>query len=177
MCRSTRSTTTSTTASSRFGAMFFADPVAGFASLRHATRPGGRLAFVCWQALAANQWLLVPGAALATVLPLPDLEGDGAPGMFAFADPDHTQRILSGAGWQDIMTTDRHTPILVGGPGLWTTPSISSAPGRWDAPCSPAPMPIPNKRALDAVRAALAPHVDDDGVRLDAAVWIVTARA
>src|SRR5690242_10567588 len=43
---------------SRFGVMFFADPVAAFANIRSATRPGGRLVFVCWQPLAANQWLL-----------------------------------------------------------------------------------------------------------------------
>ena len=50
---------------SRFGVMFFADPVAAFANIRSATRPGGRLVFACWQPLAANPWLLVPGAALA----------------------------------------------------------------------------------------------------------------
>jgi ubiquinone/menaquinone biosynthesis C-methylase UbiE len=56
---------------SRFGTMFFADPVAAFANIRSATRPAGRLAFVCWQPLAANQWLLVPGAALAEHVPPP----------------------------------------------------------------------------------------------------------
>jgi SAM-dependent methyltransferase len=45
---------------SRFGVMFFEDPVAAFANIRSATRSGGRLVFVCWQPLAANQWLLLP---------------------------------------------------------------------------------------------------------------------
>ncbi len=46
---------------SRFGVMFFDDPVAAFANIRSATRPAGQLVFVCWQPLDANQWLLVPG--------------------------------------------------------------------------------------------------------------------
>jgi ubiquinone/menaquinone biosynthesis C-methylase UbiE len=37
---------------SRFGVMFFADPVAAFVNIRTATRPAGRLVFVCWQPLA-----------------------------------------------------------------------------------------------------------------------------
>jgi SAM-dependent methyltransferase len=40
---------------SRFGLMFFADPIAGFANLCRALRPGGRLAFVCWQSLFTNE--------------------------------------------------------------------------------------------------------------------------
>ena len=46
---------------SRFGVMFFDDPVMAFTNLRDALRIGGRLAFVCWQGLEANPWLLVPG--------------------------------------------------------------------------------------------------------------------
>ena len=37
---------------SRFGVMFFGDPVAAFANLARATRPGGRLAVVTWQRFA-----------------------------------------------------------------------------------------------------------------------------
>ena len=90
---------------SRFGVMFFADPVAAFENIRSATRPGGRLVFVCWQPLAANQWLLVPGAALAEhVRPAGFGTADG-PGMFAFADPDRIRPILAEAGWRDVEIT------------------------------------------------------------------------
>ena len=57
---------------SRFGVMFFADPVAAFANLRGALAPGGRLAFVCWQPLANNPWMQVPLAATAPHLKLPE---------------------------------------------------------------------------------------------------------
>jgi len=85
---------------SRFGVMFFADPVAAFANISSATRAGGRLVFACWQPLAANQWMLVPGAALAEHLPPPAPAPAGGPGMFAFADPDRLRPILAAAGWR-----------------------------------------------------------------------------
>jgi len=102
---------------SRFGVMFFADPVAAFANIRSATRPGGRLVFACWQPQAANQWMLVPGAALAEHLPPPAPAPADGPGMFAFADPDRLRPILAAAGWRDVEITSEHASILVGGGG------------------------------------------------------------
>src|SRR5919202_367006 len=71
---------------SRFGVMFFADPVAAFANLRRALKPGGRMAFVCWREEAANPMMTVPMAAAAKHLPpLPPPAQDAhAPGPFAF---------------------------------------------------------------------------------------------
>jgi len=50
---------------SRFGVMFFADPVAAFTNIASALRPGGRLAMLVWQALAANEWMTALRNALA----------------------------------------------------------------------------------------------------------------
>src|SRR5260370_9379788 len=80
---------------SRFGVMFFADPIAAFANLRTAARRGGRLTFVCWQPPAANEWLPAPGAAPAGPLPIPDLGGHAAPGMFSPADPSRIPSLLA----------------------------------------------------------------------------------
>jgi SAM-dependent methyltransferase len=163
---------------SRFGTMFFADPVAAFANVRSAARPGGRLVFVCWQPLAANQWLLVPGAALAEHVPPPAGFGSGdGPGMFAFADPDRVRPILAAAGWRDIEITSEHRSILVGGGG-----SIDDAVG-FLRTASMGRMMLAGAdadtadRAVASVRAALAPYADADGVHLDAAVWLVQAVA
>jgi len=162
---------------SRFGIMFFADPVRAFANIHGATRDGGRLAFVCWQPLIENEWLLVPGGAIAQHVPLPDLGSPNAPGMFAFADPDRIRTTLTDAGWRDIDVASRHTPLLVGGGG-----SIEDAVGflregsigravlaGTDGPTA--------ERALGAVRDALMPYLTADGVQLDAAVWLVRASA
>src|ERR1700761_2734539 len=72
---------------SRFGVMFFADPVAAFANIRSAARPAARLVCGCGQPLAAHRWLRVPGSALADHLPPPAPVPADGPGMFAFADP------------------------------------------------------------------------------------------
>lgn len=160
---------------SQFGIMFFADPVAAFANLRCATRPGGRLAFVCWQDLTANQWLLVPGAALAQQVPLPDLGEPGAPGMFALADPGRIRAVLTEAGWQDIGIEPMCTPMLVGGGGgLDETVEFlrSGAIGRAMLGGVGAQT---SARAVLAVRDALACYHDGSGVRLEAAVWRVLA--
>src|ERR1700758_974368 len=102
---------------SRFGVMFFADPVAAFANIRSATRPGGRLVFACWQPMAANQWMLVPGAALAEHLPPPVPVPAAGPGRFACADPELLRPILAASGWRDAEITSEHASILVGGGG------------------------------------------------------------
>ena len=162
---------------SRFGVMFFADPVAAFANIRSATRPGGRLVFVCWQPMAANQWMLVPGAALAEHLPPPGPGPGDGPGMFAFADPDRLRQILAAAGWTDIGITSEHASILVGGGGsvddtvefLRTATQGRTMLAGADAATA--------ARALASLRAALAPYADADGVHLGAAVWLVQAAA
>jgi SAM-dependent methyltransferase len=165
-------------AMSRFGVMFFADPVAAFANIRSATRLGGRLVFVCWQALTANQWLRLPGAALAEHVP--PVAGFGAgdgPGMFSFADPDRVREILAAAGWQHVEITAEQAPILVGGGGsvddavefLRTATMGRTMLARAD--------PGTAGRAIAAVRDALGPYADADGVRLGAAVWLVQAAA
>ena len=41
---------------SRFGTMFFADPVAAFANIGRALRPAGRLVMMVWQAHDRNEW-------------------------------------------------------------------------------------------------------------------------
>jgi hypothetical protein len=128
--------------------------------------------------LAANEWLLVPGAALAEHLPLPDGFGSGdGPGMFAFADHDRLRQVLAAAGWRDIEITPRHVPMLVGGGG-----SVDDAVGFLRTGSMGRAMLAgadagTADRALASVRAALVPYADADGVRLGAGVWLVQAVA
>lgn len=84
---------------SRFGVMFFADPVAAFANLLGALRPGGRLCVACWGPLERNPWFDGPRRAVeAHYGPQPRSE-PGAPGPMAFCDPDHVTGILTEAGF------------------------------------------------------------------------------
>jgi SAM-dependent methyltransferase len=163
---------------SRFGVMFFADPVAAFANIRSATRPAGRLVFACWQPLAANEWLLVPGAALAEHVPPPAGFGSGdGPGMFAFSDPDRPRQILAAAGWRDIQITSEHTSILVGGGGSVEDAVEFLRTGSMSRTMLAGADAGTVGRAVASVRAALAPYAGADGVRMGAAVWLVQATA
>jgi SAM-dependent methyltransferase len=162
---------------SRFGVMFFADPVAAFANIRSATRPAGRLVFVCWQPLAANQWLLVPGAALAEHVPPADFGSGDGPGMFAFADPDRIRQILAAAGWRDVEITSEHASILVGGGGSIDDAVEFLRTGSMGRTMLAGADASTADRAIASVRAALTPYADADGVHLGAAVWLVQAVA
>jgi SAM-dependent methyltransferase len=87
---------------SRFGVMFFDDPVAAFRNLRLALRPGGRICFVAWGEAAANPWFTVPREAAIARLGSPAPQPPTAPGPLAFADPELACRYLSEAGFAEI---------------------------------------------------------------------------
>lgn len=159
---------------SRFGVMFFADPTAAFANIRKALKPQGRLAFVCWRPPQDNPVMTAPMNAVAHLLPPSPPSDPLAPGPFAFADPDRVRRILGEAGWNDIVV--RPFDAKVGG---WT-PEDALIVAQRVGPLGAALRENPDLRptVLDAVVGELERHIEADGkVRMDAAVWIVTATA
>jgi len=86
---------------SRFGVMFFADPVAAFANLMTALRPGGRVSIVSWSAMAENPWFEIPRNAAVAALGKPVPKPPTAPGPLAFADRDYVLGIIREAGFAD----------------------------------------------------------------------------
>jgi SAM-dependent methyltransferase len=157
---------------SRFGVMFFSDPAAAFANIRRALAPRGRLAFVCWRALAENLWMSTPMSAVAPLLPTsPAPPPPDAPGPFAFADRDRLHGLLRAGGFTDIsiepltqkigwvdLDTAVRTAQRIGPVGVATRENLHL-----------------KARIADAVRGALVPHAGKDGVTLDSATWIVRA--
>lgn len=87
---------------SRFGVMFFDDPVAAFANLRRATRLGGRLAMLCWQGATENPWFMLPMKVAMDRLGRPEPMDPHAPGPMAFKDIDRVTGILRDAGWSAV---------------------------------------------------------------------------
>ncbi|MSR61390.1 MAG: methyltransferase domain-containing protein [Planctomycetes bacterium] len=163
---------------SRFGVMFFADFSAAFTNLRRALVPGGRLGFVCWQALEKNPWMSVPlQAVLRHVDPPPPPAVPGAPGPFGLDDPDRIHRALDAAGWADVALEPVDEPQNVGGSRtLDEAVSFLLVSGPAAAALKGAP-PELRARFATALRAALAPYVTARGVVIPGAAWIVTARA
>jgi SAM-dependent methyltransferase len=163
---------------SRFGVMFFADFAAAFTNLRRTLVPGGRLGFVCWQAIEKNPWMNVPmQVVLRHVEPPPPPVAPGAPGPFALDDPDRIGRVLDAAGWADVAIDPVDEPQNVGGSRtLDEAVSFLMVAGPAAAALKGA-TPEVRERLAAALRDALAPYVAARGVVLPGAAWIVTARA
>jgi ubiquinone/menaquinone biosynthesis C-methylase UbiE len=156
---------------SRFGTMFFADPVAAFTNIAIALRPGARLSLATWQPLAANDWLTVPGAVLLHYGTPPEVAG--GPGMFAQSDPAALVATLTNAGFDAVDATPVTVTLTLGaGPAEAAEYLMATGPGRALLDTIAADVrPV----AIDAVRVALAEHASPAGVRLDAAILVTTA--
>jgi SAM-dependent methyltransferase len=86
---------------SQFGVMFFDEPAAAFANIRAHLRPGGRIAFACWQIQDNNPWFFAPAIASLLPPPSPPPEGKSPTGPFALGDPERSSAILRSAGFED----------------------------------------------------------------------------
>jgi SAM-dependent methyltransferase len=160
---------------SRFGVMFFEDPTAAFAHLRSLMTPGGRMVFVCWQELLANDWVMVPGAAVSEVLPLPVGGDPAAPGPFAFSDPERTSGILTNAGFTRPEVAASTATLWMGDTAgdavaFLRTTGLGRAVF---ADAEPALVEAATTRAVHA----LTPYESASGVELGGSAWLVTASA
>jgi SAM-dependent methyltransferase len=157
---------------SRFGIMFFDDPEAAFGNLRSALRSGGLLTFVCWPAPRDNQFMMIPLAAAARHITLPEPGDPDAPGPFAFADPERVRRILSRSGFSEIQT-DRVIE-KVGGGTLDETASMLLQLGPLNSILDSIDERTRSAILAD-IRSALTDFESSGRVLLDAAAWLVTA--
>jgi SAM-dependent methyltransferase len=158
---------------SRFGVMFFADPVAAFGNIGQGLRPGGRLALLAWQALQQNEWLLAIRQALAMGRTLPEPPA-GAPGPFGLAEAGRVQRILAEAGFEEIDLAPVHEPMCFGrdaDDAFGFARTMGPVKGLLDDLDEPVAV-----RALEQLRATLATHATREGVLLDSRAWLISAR-
>lgn len=158
---------------SRFGTMFFANPVAAFTNLARAIRPGGRITMVAWQGLAANEWLREIRASLAAGRSLPTPPA-GLPGPFAQADPDQVHSVLSGAGLDDVALQSVEEPFWIGA-DTDDAFAFMSTGGLARGLLQDLDEPT-RRRALDTLRATLERYAGPDGVVLGSAAWLISAR-
>jgi SAM-dependent methyltransferase len=162
---------------SRFGVMFFSDPVVAFTQIRRALRPGGRFAFACWQNLFLNEWMLVPGSAVIAVTGvLPPMPGPDDPGPFFFAEPGRVETVLGAAGFTDVTVEEVNETIV------WPASEVASVStmSHHIGPVREALRDADSDTATQirqAVDDALAARIVDDELALSAAVFVVSARA
>ena len=158
---------------SRFGVMFFDDPVAAFRNIRKAVRPGGRMAYVCWADRKANPWIRIPAGAAKAFLDLPAPPPDDAPGQFSMENEHRVQQILHDAGWSDI-GLERFTVDGSIGSNAADAASFITKMGPMSEPFALADSDTQNK-TLQVIEEALTPYSNDSGVTLEFSTWIVSA--
>lgn len=162
---------------SRFGVMFFKDPVAAFINIRSALKPKGHVAFCAWRLSAENPLMSAPLQAAMDLLP-PQAGPPGdptAPGPFAFADPDRMREILSSAGFKDI-SIEKWDGQMGANPveeAIAITTDLGPLGRRLNEAQADAPL---RQRVREAVRHGLRDFIDADGMlRAPGAGWIVRA--
>lgn len=162
---------------SRFGVMFFADPVVSFANLHKALKPSGRLAFACWQEPRENPFFMAPLQAVYKHVPkLPQL-GPEDPGPFSFASEARVNRILGEAGFSGIAMEPCRLEFDVAiGRGIDAAVQSALEIGPASRALEGQPDDL-RAAAVTSIREALTPFAKGDAVLLPGAIWIVTARA
>lgn len=158
---------------SRFGVMFFPEPIEAFQNIRRATCEGGQLHFVAWRSAAENPFMTTAERIAAPMLPNMPVRSLDGPGQFAFADPLRVEEILRRSGWTEIAV--RSADMVCSMPEnqldayLHRLGPVGAALQEVDEPT--------RTRIVEAVRAGFEPYVHGDEVRFTAACWVVSARA
>jgi SAM-dependent methyltransferase len=162
---------------SRFGVMFFADPVAAFANVRRALRPGAALSFVCWQSVFDNEWMLIPGAAVASVTgSLPPMPGPGEPGPFSLADPGRVRAVLEAAGFGSVAVEPHGDQVVISEDRIPEVALTSVRVGGVREALRDADQHT-RERALAAIEEAMRARLQDGQVRASRGVLLVTGSA
>lgn len=162
---------------SAFGTMFFGDPVGAFANMRSAATPAARMAIICWRSLGENPWMEVPMNAVARHLPPRPPTVPHAPGMFAFADPEHVSRVFIAAGWArpHFQKLDMELDIAAGR-GLEEAVSQSTQIGAVNSWLRNQPANVVSQ-AIVSLREALRPYARGERVLLGGSMWLIASTA
>ena len=86
---------------SRFGVMFFSNPIMAFKNIYSALKKNGILTFICWQSQKENLWYNSGLEIVKKYIDVP-LPKENSPGPFAYADKSYIHNILTNSGYKDI---------------------------------------------------------------------------
>jgi len=162
---------------SRFGMMFFENPVAAMRNVRSALKPGGRLMFIVWRDIADNPWVGLPKQVVLEYLPEP---GDDArtcgPGPFSMANPEVVRKQLEIAGFADIDFERNDGPVVVGdSPENAMQFQLSIGPAGEVFREAGELAEARRSEIEQALRDALAPYDDDGRIVMPSSSWTITA--
>jgi len=158
---------------SRFGVMFFDDPVAAFANLRRAALPQAELRLVVFRSVAENPFMTTAERAAAPLLGNLPARKPNAPGQFGFADPDRVRGILEGGGWSRVELAPLDVPCSFPAADLQRFFTRLGPLGQALRETDEAT----RQRVIREVRTAFEAYVRDGEVRFVSACWMISARA
>ena len=165
---------------SRFGVMFFGDPVAAFANLRRSLKDGGRFAFAAWAPLEENPWMHIPyQAALSAVpppAPPPPAADPDQPGQFAFGNPALVLRLLHDAGFRTARVRAFDFTMRFPGDDPARTAAGLSNMGQTGRLLRDQPEAV-RTAATAAIAQAIAPLIQGEWITLPARVLLFDARS
>ena len=165
---------------SRFGTMFFANPVAAMRNVRAALMPGGNLVMVVWRRRIDNDWLYRAQTIVERIVSRPEdyEEPTCGPGPFSMADADTTSEILTCAGFTNIALHRCDIPIVIGKDVEEAREMVMAIGPAGEI------LRLAGERAAHlheqveaALREGLAEFAIEGEVRAPASTWIVTASA
>lgn len=158
---------------SRFGVMFFGDPVAAFAKLRRSARRGAALDMIAWRSAGDNPFMTAAERAAAPLLPCLPARKPGEPGQFGFADPERVRFILEQSGWSGVEIRPLDIPCAMPEAELERYFTRLGPLGRVIDQVDAAI----RERLVEVVRAAFQPYVHEGEVRFTAACWRIAGFA
>jgi ubiquinone/menaquinone biosynthesis C-methylase UbiE len=165
---------------SRFGTMFFANPVAAFRNVRKSLVPGGRLVMVVWRSKLENDWVYRAQTITERFVAKPEDydEPTCGPGPFSMANADTVSGILLTAGFAEVTLRRLDLPIRIGTDVEEAVELVMSLGPAGEI------IRLAGERAAhlhepiaDALREGLGEWSGPDGVTAPASTWIVTAVA
>jgi SAM-dependent methyltransferase len=158
---------------SRFGVMFFDDPIQAFTNLRRATADEGEMRLVTWRSAAENPFMTTAERIAAPLLPdIPPRQPD-APGQFAFADRGRVSSVLTKSGWTQIVIRSADVACTLPEKELVRYLTRMGPVGRALEGADEAM----RARVIETVRPAFDRYVRGSEVRFSAACWVIGARA
>ncbi len=101
---------------SRFGTMFFANPVAAFRNIRKSLAPGAPLCIVVWRKREDNEWLYKAQTVVHAIVPPPETHDAPTcgPGPFSMSGPDLVSEQILKAGLGRVTFERNDAPICIG---------------------------------------------------------------
>ena len=160
---------------SRFGVMFFEDPVAAFRNINESLLPRSPLSFICWQSPIQNPWqsLFVQEVKKFIDLPSPPPR---SPGPFAFMESDYVNSILENSNFENVEIVGYEAKV-----NMFSGRSLSDAVQDYTS-INPVVTEMLKdstvelkERILNSVIEVFSPYFSEKGLIFSSATWIVTA--